>query len=131
MFGTFKLKEGSDEARTRRQIRRHLNKKKDEKRREHVDESAVNEMEFRPGSMGHMMTAVHHAHVEGRESPDYHIHNIGHHDHPETGRRQHHFLLIHKSAIATPEGMKHPAHVFIAGRNEQGQHEVTHQRQIN
>jgi hypothetical protein len=132
MFGTFKsvVGEGSEESRQRRAVRRHLNKKKEDKR--HVDES-LNEMTFLPGSMGHMMTAIHHRHTEGVESPHYHIHNIGYHDKPE-GERIHKYLLIHKIPspnINTGDGIHHPAHVFHAFRNTQGHHEVTHDRQVN
>jgi hypothetical protein len=125
------IKEGSEETRNRRAVRRYLNKKK-ERGPDRQDESTqFDEMTFLPGSMGHMMTAVHHKHTEGHESPHYHIHPVGveHASSTTSDNINHtHYMVIHKHALPGTE--RTPAHLFDIHRNEAGQHEVHHLKQV-
>lgn len=147
------LKEGSEESRQKRAVRRYLNKKKDKK--EPVEESfldegseearqarakrfaqknkdkkrePVDEAQIVVGSMNHMQHAINNHH-QGVETPEYHIHKTGVGG-SEHGASHHHYLLVHKRPIQLQTGdYYHPVHRFSIHHNGAG-YEVTHQGEV-
>lgn len=139
------IKEGSEEARHKRAVRRYLNKKKQKPVEEAVvDESSEEARQARAkrmkqkekdkkepieeavivGSIPHMEHSVHNYHEHGFESPEYHIHKVGHSS-SEAGS-SHQYLVIHRHALSDSLGNTyHPTHHVSVGITD-GQRYVQH-----
>lgn len=127
------IKEGSEESRTKRAVRRYLNKKKGkpvdeatviegseedrQKRAKRIEQKKKGKKEpleesVIRGSVPHMEHSVHSHHFHGIESPDYHIHAMGRHRSEEGNKT--HYIIIHKHGISMPENRTvFPAHHII------------------
>jgi hypothetical protein len=144
------LKEGSEETRQKRSVRRYLNKKKDRKdldetvtvvdegseearqkrakrieqkkkeKKEPLDEAVI------PGTLNHMMHELHNYHLHGSESPHYHIHTLGRTYAPSgLGSDTHHYAVISKSGHHDDLGSRHHASSFRVW-NQDGKTHVIH-----
>jgi hypothetical protein len=147
------LKEGSEESRQKRAVRRYLNKKK--QRPEPVEEAVIDEgsEEARlarqkriaqkkkdkkpieeaviPGSLNHMMHELHNHHAHGLESPHYYIHPVGRSYAPSGGNSSdtHHYAVVSRNSIHDDTGTHYPSHTFNLW-HEGGKYHVTHRAKV-